>query len=139
MLILHEQRVNQAYYTECQACPYYGPIVNYGPLYSTGPLPANGVFLLSLLNSIYLFKKSLAILLVELNATVKNSSEAQNLSKFKPGPPAVDVPECRENYDEIWGAFLLLVPINEVFDDMFPLGMRPAEIIEVTVLKAYHW
>ena len=45
----------------------------------------------------------------------------------KPWPPAVDIPECRENYDEIWVAFLLLVVINEIFDNMFPLGMRPAE------------
>ena len=55
----------------------------------------------------------------------------------KPWPPAVDIPECRENYDEIWVAFLLLVVINEIFDNMFPLGMRPAEntVVAFRVVK----
>ena len=55
-------------------------------------------------------------------------------TKLKPWPPAVDVPERRENYDEVGVPFLLLVTVKEIFDNMLPLWMRPAKFSMVAVI-----
>ena len=75
-------------------------------------------------------KESLAVLLVKLDATATNKVTTNLKVHTKPPwPPAIDVPESREDDDEIRIPLLLLVPVNEVLDDMFPLGMRSAEVV----------
>ena len=59
----------------------------------------------------------------------KQSNNKIESSQKPPWPPAIDVPESREDDDEIRIPLLLLVPVNEVLDDMFPLGMRSAEVV----------